>query len=82
MTPELMVAQTCQVEMASQAAQLGGVHIQTKIMSVLPRVADVRTAILLVRIDDARRGGVERRQAYIDCAVDEAGAVTLSQHPQ
>ncbi|WP_179297972.1 hypothetical protein [Mesorhizobium carmichaelinearum] len=70
------VVQACRAAITSAAKPLGAVRVRAVSAGVLHRRGGALTAPIKVRIDYARRGGIEVRQAQVGCRLDKAGRVT------
>ena len=70
------VVQACRAAIMSAAKPLGAVRVRAVSAGVLHRRGGALTAPIKVRIDYARRGGIEVRQAQVGCRLDKAGRVT------
>ncbi|MBZ9756894.1 hypothetical protein LB524_16500 [Mesorhizobium sp. ESP6-5] len=70
------VVQACRSAITSAATPLGAVRVRALSAGLLRRRGGTLTAPIKVQIDYARQGGVEVRQADVDCRLDRAGRVT------
>ncbi|WP_246687308.1 hypothetical protein [Mesorhizobium sp. B2-5-9] len=70
------VVQACRSAITSAATPLGAVRVRALSAGSLRRRGGTFTAPIKVQIDYARQGGVEVRQAEVDCRLDRAGRVT------
>jgi len=69
------VLQACRAAIMSAAKPLGAVRVRAVSAGALRQFGGARTAPIKVRIDYARRGGIEVRQAQVGCRLDKAGRV-------
>ncbi|WP_181179988.1 hypothetical protein [Mesorhizobium sp. B2-1-3A] len=69
------VVQACRAAIMSAAKPLGAVRVRAVSAGALRQFGGARTAPIKVRIDYARRGGIEVRQAQVGCRLDKAGRV-------
>jgi hypothetical protein len=68
----------CNGAIAEWASQYNPVSILSTLREPVRGTADgQRTAILLVKIDYQRQGGIEPRQATINCTVEADGTVSV-----
>ena len=74
-TPVAVVL-ACRAAIMSAAKPLGAVRVQAVSAGALHQDGGALTAPIKVRIDYAREGGVEVRQAQVSCRLDAAGRVT------
>ena len=70
------VVRACRAAIMSAATPLGAVRVHAVSAGALRQRRSALTAPIEVRIDYARRGGIEVRQAQVGCRVDTAGRVT------
>ncbi|BCG72086.1 hypothetical protein MesoLj113a_32440 [Mesorhizobium sp. 113-1-2] len=70
------VVQACRTAIMSAAKPLGAVRVRAVSAGALRQFGGALTAPIKVRIDYARRGGIEVRQAQVGCRLDKAGRVT------
>ncbi|MGY2996802.1 hypothetical protein ACVWWD_005609 [Mesorhizobium sp. URHB0026] len=70
------VVQACRSAITSAATPLGAVRVRALSAGLLHRRGGTLTAPIKVQIDYRRQGGVEVRQAEVDCRLDRAGRVT------
>lgn len=70
------VVQACRSAITSAATLLGAVRVRALSAGLLRRGGGAFTAPIKVQIEYARQGGVEVRQAEVDCRLDRAGRVT------
>lgn len=70
------VVQACRSAITSAATPLGAVRVRALSAGLLHRRGGTLTAPIKVQIDYRRQGGVEVRQAEVDCQLDRAGRVT------
>lgn len=69
------VVQACRAAIMSAAKPLGAVRVRAVSAGALRQFGGALTAPIKVRIDYARRGGIEVRQAQVGCRLDKAGRV-------
>ncbi|QND55832.1 hypothetical protein [Mesorhizobium huakuii] len=69
------VVQACRAAITSAAKPLGAVRVRAVSAGVLHRRGGALTAPIKVRIDYARGGGIEVRQAQVGCRLNKAGRV-------
>ncbi|QKC73813.1 hypothetical protein EB815_16580 [Mesorhizobium loti] len=69
------VVQACRAAIMSAAKPLGAVRVRAVSAGALRQSGSALTAPIMVRIDYARRGGIEVRQAQVRCRLDKAGRV-------
>jgi hypothetical protein len=70
------VVQACRAAIMSAATPLGAVSIHAVSAGALRQLRGELTAPIKVRIDYARQGGIEVRQARVGCRLDAEGRVT------
>ncbi|MER8435321.1 hypothetical protein [Mesorhizobium sp. M1393] len=70
------VVQACRAAILSAATPLGALRVHAVSAGALRQRRGALTAPIAVRIDYARRGGIEVRQARVGCRLDAAGRVT------
>ncbi|RWK95536.1 MAG: hypothetical protein EOR53_12790 [Mesorhizobium sp.] len=70
------VVQACRTAIMSAATPLGAVSIHAVSAGALRQRRGALTAPIEVRIEYARQGGIEVRQARVGCRLDAAGRVT------
>ncbi|WP_287382148.1 hypothetical protein [Mesorhizobium sp.] len=70
------VVQACRAAIMSAATPLGAVRVHAASAGALRQRRGALTAPIAVRIDYARQGGIEVRQARVGCRLDAAGRVT------
>lgn len=74
-TPAAIV-RACRAAIMSAATPLGAVRVKAVSAGALRQRRGALTAPIKVRIDYARQGGIEVRQAKVGCRLDAAGRVT------
>ncbi|TPK93037.1 hypothetical protein FJ934_19625 [Mesorhizobium sp. B2-4-12] len=70
------IARACRAAIMSAAKPLGAVRVNAVSAGALHHRGGVLTAPIKVRIDYARQGGIEVRQAQVSCRLNKAGRVT------
>ncbi|MER8377731.1 hypothetical protein NKH82_21390 [Mesorhizobium sp. M0915] len=70
------VVQACRAAIMAAATPLGAVRVHAVSAGALRQLRGARTAPIEVRIDYARKGGIEVRQAQVSCRLDASGRVT------
>ncbi|CCV08480.1 conserved exported hypothetical protein [Mesorhizobium metallidurans STM 2683] len=70
------VVQACRAAIMSAAKPLGAVRVRSVSAGALRQRRGELTAPIKVRIDYARKGGIEVRQAQVGCRLNTAGRVT------
>ncbi|WP_246676940.1 hypothetical protein [Mesorhizobium sp. B2-4-15] len=70
------IALACRAAIMSAAKPLGAVRVNAVSAGALRHSGGVLTAPIKVRIDYARQGGIEVRQARVSCRLNKAGRVT------
>jgi hypothetical protein len=70
------VVRACRAAIMSAATPLGAVRVHAVSAGALRQRRGALTAPIKVRIDYARQGGIEVRQARVGCRLDAAGRVT------
>ncbi|MDX8440854.1 hypothetical protein [Mesorhizobium australafricanum] len=70
------VVRACRAAIMSAATPLGAVRVNAVSAGALRQRRGALTAPIQVRIDYARQGGIEVRQARVGCRLDAAGRVT------
>jgi hypothetical protein len=73
-TPEAIV-RACREAIAAAAVPLGAVSVSAASAGQLGRAGDALLAPISVSIEYLRQGGIERRQAHVNCLLSEEGAV-------
>ncbi|MER9061324.1 hypothetical protein NKI82_23480 [Mesorhizobium sp. M0482] len=70
------VVRACRAAIVSAATPLGAVRVHAVSAGALRQRRGALTAPIEVRIDYARQGGIEVRQAQVSCRLDASGRVT------
>ena len=74
-TPKVVV-QACRSAVMSAAKPLGAIRVRAASAGALRKRRGAISAPINVRVDYARQGGIEVRQAKVNCSLDRAGRVT------
>ncbi len=70
------VVQACRSAVMSAAKPLGAIRVRAASAGALRKRRGAISAPINVRVDYARQGGIEVRQAKVNCSLDRAGRVT------
>ena len=70
------VVQACRSAVMSAAKPLGAIRVRAASAGALRQRRGAISAPINVRVDYARQGGIEVRQAKVNCSLDRAGRVT------
>lgn len=72
----IAVVRACRAAIMAAATPLGAVRVHAASAGALRQLRGALTAPIEVRIDYAREGGIEVRQAQVSCRLDASGRVT------
>jgi len=72
----IAVVQACRSAVMSAAKPLGAIRVRAASAGALRKRRGAISAPINVRVDYARQGGIEVRQAKVNCSLDRAGRVT------
>ncbi|MER8784497.1 hypothetical protein NKI72_22045 [Mesorhizobium sp. M0437] len=72
----ILIVRACRAAIMAAAMPLGAVRVHAASAGALDQRRGALTAPIEVRIDYARKGGIEVRQAQVSCRLDASGRVT------
>ncbi|MER8974373.1 MULTISPECIES: hypothetical protein [unclassified Mesorhizobium] len=72
----IVIVRACRAAIMAAAMPLGAVRVHAASAGALDQRRGALTAPIEVRIDYARKGGIEVRQAQVSCRLDASGRVT------